>query len=300
MKEALETRVDQTVPTEFLAELMELIVTTNVFEFNKELFLQLIGAAMGNRCIPNYANIFMDKLDKEAINNAAQFGNGTHPLRLWKRFLDDIFAIWCGSVEDLEKFLNLLNTLHPTIKFTFSFTSPFTCDISGPHDCWCHQSKSVNFLDTTVSIKNGKIVTDLYKKPTDRCQYLLPSSCHPSFISKNIPYSLALRLIRICSEPETLELRLLELKEMLLGRDYRPGVIDSAIQRAKLIPRKEALKKVPTKVNDRVIFTLEFNPQLPSVSAIVKSAWRVMTFDPKMKKIFPQPPMLAWKRPKSI
>ena len=87
---------------------------------------------------------------------------------------------------------------------------------------------------------------------------------------------------------------------MLLGRDYRPGVIDSAIQRAKLISRKEALKKVPPKINNRVIFALEYNPQLPSISGILKSAWRVMTLDPKMKKVFPEPPMLAWKRPKSL
>ena len=92
----------------------------------------------------------------------------------------------------------------------------------------------------------------------------------------------------------------MELKEMLLGRDYRPGVIDSAIQRAKLITRKQALEKVPPKENKRVIFALEFNPQLPSISRILQSAWRVMTLDPKMKKIFPEPPMLAWKRPKSL
>ena len=40
------------------------------------------------------------------------------------------------------------------------------------------------FLDTNVSIEDGKFTTDLYRKPTDRCQYLLPSSCHPSHISK--------------------------------------------------------------------------------------------------------------------
>ena len=87
---------------------------------------------------------------------------------------------------------------------------------------------------------------------------------------------------------------------MLIGRNYRPGVINSAIERAKMIPRFKALEKVPTKKNDRVILTLEYSPQLPSVSGIIKSAWRVMTQDPHMKKVFPEPPMLAWKRPKSL
>ena len=155
-------------------------------------------------------------------------------------------------------------------------------------------------MDTTVKIENGQLVTDLYKKPTDRCQYLLPSSCHPSHVSKNIPFSLAYRLVRICSDPNTLEKRLAELKDMLLGREYRPGVVNSAIERAKAIPRTKALEKVPPKITDRVVFALDFNPQLPSVSGIIKSAWRVMSKDPKMKAVFPKPPMVAWRRPKSL
>ena len=41
---------------------------------------------------------------------------------------------------------------------------------------------------------------DLYTKPTDTHQYLLPTSCHPKHFCKNVPYSLALRLRRICSD----------------------------------------------------------------------------------------------------
>ena len=87
---------------------------------------------------------------------------------------------------------------------------------------------------------------------------------------------------------------------MLLGRNYRPGVINSAIERAKLISREKALEKVAPKKNERVIFALEFSPELPSISGIVKSAWRVMVRDPHLKKVFPEPPMLAWRRPKSL
>ena len=83
------------------------------------------------------------------------------PIRLYKPFLDDIFLVWKGSFEDLENFLSQLNYLHPTIKFTAEFTSPFKCDMIGPHDCFCHNSKSIPFLDTQVSIEDGKFVTDL-------------------------------------------------------------------------------------------------------------------------------------------
>ena len=134
---------------------------------------------MGTVCAPPYANIFMSKIDILLQDLAANISNHGDTIKLFKRFLDDIFLVWKGSLEDLQTFLEQINNIHPTIKFTSEFTSPFICDVKGPHDCFCHQTKSISFLDTNVSIEDGKFTTD-------RCQYLLPSSCHPSHISKNI------------------------------------------------------------------------------------------------------------------
>ena len=103
---------------------------------------------------------------------------------------------------------------------------------------------SIPFLDTSASVVNNQIVTDLYRKPTDRCQYLLTSSCHPAHVTENIPFSLAYRIIRICSEPESRDKRLSELKELLMSRSYKSSLVDNAIERARKIPRMEALKKL--------------------------------------------------------
>ena len=137
-------------------------------------------------------------------------------------------------------------------------------------DCGCTPSDSLAFLDTLCKIQGGKIVTDLYRKKTDRNQYLLTSSCHPAHTTQNIPFSLALRIVRICSLPEDREKRFKELKELLLNRDYKSGIIDNAIQKARKISRPEALKKV-VKVQDsqRPVFTVSFDPRLPSISKIV-------------------------------
>ena len=53
-----------------------------------------------------------------------------------------------------------------------------------------------------VSVKVGSIETELYTKPTDKHQYLLVSSCHPQHTKRSISFSLALRLRRICSNPD--------------------------------------------------------------------------------------------------
>ena len=96
-------------------------------------------------------------------------------------------------------------------------------------------------LDTSCSIENGKFVFDLYKKPTDSNQFLLTSSIHPVHCHEHIPFSLAMRMTRICTKSETRDKRHQELKEMLLEREYRSGMIESAIKRAKAIPRKQAI-----------------------------------------------------------
>ena len=99
--------------------------------------------------------------------------------------------------------------------------------------CDCLEMNSLPFLDVLCSIKENKIVTDLYRKETDRNQYLLTSSCHPVECAENIPFSLALRIVRICSEIETREARFLELKQLLQEREYKTRMIKSAIEKAR-------------------------------------------------------------------
>ena len=206
----LEARKDKSIPSDFIVKLMEKVLKLNIFEYDEKLFKQVLGTAMGTPSAVSYSNMFMSRIDRLLIHLALQMNNGEDPLMLLKRFIDDLFLIWTGPLQPLLAFLDEINNLHPTIKFTYAMTCPFTCDIPSDinHDCFCFSSKSIPFLDTLVTLKDWKISTDLFRKETDRCQYLLPSSCHPSHICKNIPYSLCYRLVRICSELDALESRL--------------------------------------------------------------------------------------------
>ena len=110
-------------------------------------------------------------------------------------------------------------------------------------------------------------------------------------MTKNIPYSLALRIVRICTLPEDRDKRLDELKCLLLARNYKPKLIDAAIQRAKDIPRSEALQKIKISVkSQRTVFAITFDPRLPSISGIVQKHWRTMVKDPHLAETFPSPP----------
>ena len=77
--------------TEFIKNLGNLVLKHNYFEFNGQLFLQQQGTTMGTRMAPNYAIIFMHKIETELLQKS--------PLQptFFKIFIDDIFlnlATW--------------------------------------------------------------------------------------------------------------------------------------------------------------------------------------------------------------
>ena len=107
--------------------------------------------------------------------------------------------------------------------------------------------------------------------------------------------------MRICSLPQDREKRFTELKTLLLARSYKPNLVDAAIEKARQIPRVEALKKVEkSKTTQRPVFVIRHDPRLPSISGIINRHRRTMIKDPHLKETFPQPPLVAYKRPKNI
>ena len=217
------------------------------------------------------------------------------------RFLDDLFSIFIGTTKQLHKLWEMMNKIHPSVEFTMLHTTP---ENEGTEDhCQCEQLSSVPYLDTSCSIKEGRIILDLYRKPTDRNKYLLPDSCQPYSNIENIPVSLAIRILRICTEADARERRFSELKEMLLDRNYPEGIINAAIHKARSIPRNIAIRKVVRENNTkrRPIFVISWDPRLPSLSTMTMKHWRSMTSqDPTMQEVFPEPPLVAYKRQKNL
>ena len=256
---------------------------------------------MGSKPAPDYANIFMAEFDQKILELAISKFPQSLKIKFYRRFLDDIFIIFNATTSTVHKFMDAVNQISDSIKFTIEHTTPYNIQCEDCEKCNCETSCSIPFLDTLCSIKNGKIITDLYRKPTDRNMYLLTSSCHPAHVTTNIPFSLALRIIRICSEPESRDQRLSELKQLLLDRGYKAKIVDAAISKAKQIPRNEALKKVvKNKTSDRPVFVATFDRRWPSFSNIVNKHWRALTTNPHMATIFPKPPLIAYKRPQTI
>ena len=91
---------------------MEQILTLSNFKFNGQHYLQIQRTAMGIRMVSSYANIFMGELEKHLLQSTV------NRLCIWWRYIDDMFAVWNNGKEQLQQFLQEINTFHPTIKFT--------------------------------------------------------------------------------------------------------------------------------------------------------------------------------------
>ena len=119
---------------------------------------------------------------------------------------------------------------------------------------------------------------------------------------ENVPYSLALRITRICSEPQSRERRFEELKEMLIDRDYTPKLVEAAIAKARALPREVALREVSRQDStNRPVFVVRDDPRLPKIPKIVNKHWRAMVSqDTYIKEVFEEPPLVAFKRNQNL
>ena len=144
---------------------------------------------------------------------------------MWKRFIDDIFALIKGSEEKCKELVNYLNTLMPgVIKFTYSYSS-----------------EKVVFLDLEISLVDGKLETNLYIKPTNSQIYLDYNSNHPDHTKSSIPYSQALWVIERCSRQEDKELHLENLKNKGKEKNYPEELDEEKFEKARKKNRKDII-----------------------------------------------------------
>ena len=83
-----------------------------------------------------------------------------------------------------------------------------------------------------------------------------------------------------------------------MKRDYNEDRVDSAIHRARNIPREVTLKKkYKYKKGERPVFAIAFDPRLPTIPSIQAKHWRAMVSqDNYLAEVFPEPPLTGFKR----
>ena len=159
--------------------LFKTIVKTTYFSFNRNLYTQVDGLAIGAATSGFAANLFMEHLEARALATFAT------PPTIWLRFVDDTFAKLLKI--DVEAFLHHLNNQHPRIKFTTEE----------------EKDRKLPFLDALVHKKqDGYTKTTIYRKPTHTDQYLNWKSNHHISQKANIIKTFEHRINTIITEEE--------------------------------------------------------------------------------------------------
>ena len=241
-----------------IAQLLEYVLTKNNFDFNAKHYLQVGGTAMGTKVAPSLANLFMADFEEKFVY--------TYHLQpsIWLRYIDDIFLLWNHGQEELDLFLNHLNTCHATIKFTSELSSV-----------------SVNFLDTTVLIDdNSKLYTTLYCKPTDSHNYLAYDSAHPMHTKNSLPYSQLLRVRRICHKLDDYDSNAVTLGHHFIRRGYPSSQVEDDIIRVRRLDRNSILQpatNTDTNPNMDNLFLIDkFTPSDNVLKNVVQKNWSLL------------------------
>ena len=108
------------------------------------------------------------------------------------------------------------------------------------------------------------------------------------------------RFNKICYNRSDLYNNCKGLLNTLTKRGYNKTDTTIQINRAITIPRNELLNKIKTSNTERLPLTVTYNRTLPDLKTIIDKNWHILQIEPKLKEIFAEPPILAFKRNKNL
>ena len=277
--------------------LLLFVLENNYFQFLNQIYLQIMGTAMGTKVAPPYAALFLGLLEETHI-----FEKYPNLITIFLRFLDDIFFIWNHGEEKLHSFFKYLNSIHPTIKFTYEYSR-----------------NEINFLDTTVYFDTitGELKTKLFIKHTDTRTFLHYDSYHPSHTKESIVYSQGLRYRMITTDDGVLHNELKELKSNLLLRGYPSQLITEQLNKVIHISQNELIEgRIPVTKNkanankstckpqkketNLLPFIIPYHKLLLPLKQLIHKHWFIIEENDMLKTMFPNKPFLSFTRHRNI
>lgn len=200
-----------TAPPPYLVrEGIEHISKGTLLKFDNDCYLQMKGTAIGASVSVAVAEIFIHaNIERKRKLEKQPW--------LFYRYIGDIFGVFQGTEAELQDYFKEPNSFHPDLKFTIEY-----------------DKMKLPFLDTLCTV---------YHKPSNTHQYLHFQSSHQSNL-KSLPFSQGLRIKRIVSDPEQLEVALREMVGFFKARGYNDRILQAALSRLNKIPRESLLENI--------------------------------------------------------
>ena len=216
--------IPEDFPRDFFLKALEIVMNRNLFQFDDTYWLQLDGTAMGTPTACLHATISYGVHERNKI-----LPSYSKYLLFYKRFIDDVIGIWDGSDnETWEQFQQAMNSWGK-LKWVIS-----------------ERSKKADFLDLTISIEHGKILTRTFQKSMNLYLYIPPISAHPTSCFKGLIVGNFLRF-RKQNNDENFCTLIANFAKHLLARGHTIKAIKRHFLHAAATTDKSKLQKIPNK-----------------------------------------------------
>ena len=117
---------------------------------------------------------------------------------------------------------------------------------------------------------------------------------------KSIAYSQAFRFNKICYNRSDLHNNCKRFLNTLTKGGYNKTDTTTQINRAITIPKNELLNKIETTNTERLPLTVTYNRTLLDLKTITDKNRHILQIEHKLKEVFAEPPILAFKRKKTL
>ncbi|XP_069102132.1 uncharacterized protein [Argopecten irradians] len=273
-------------PREDITYLLKILLENNEFQFGKQYYKQVIGAAMGAVPSPEICDLRMYEILKCIIERYPY----RNSILLHYRYRDDGFMVFACSHEQIKLFFEIANAEHEYLKFTYNTSET-----------------EMIFLDTKVYKGNrfrasNILDIQMHIKPTETFQYLHRSSAHPGFVFKGLIKGECIRHMRNTSDPKVLETNLNKFKQRLRKRGYSIKEIETSINTSLSTCRQKLLDSNHTDrhMNVPLVMITKYNPDSRKIRRIITKHWHLITQSTECSEIFPKPPMVSYRKNKNL
>lgn len=253
----LTTKLASEQEVHLIADLLQWVMGNNYFQYRKELYKQIKGTAMGSNVAPSFANLFVASLEYKVQKDH----NKLWP-NIYFRYIDDIFFIWEGNLQDLGVFKNILNSMSSSIELNFTVNS-------------C----SVAFLDLKICKRlrwSNSQLLDIqnYIKPMSIGKYTDPSSYQTNSVKYNWISGELIRLTRNSSTIKQFTKSTHKFRIALIRNNYSNKIISEQFKKITYSKRAEYLSSKP-KIETTPVVNI-FTTNIPGRHIMMKHVYKFL------------------------
>ena len=248
--------IDPHLPLDLICEMLEIVMTQNIFRFGNTWWKQKEGTAMGTPCACIYATLFFGYHERTLL-----LQKYSSNLILYKRQIDDIFIIWQQTSPTNHEWTEFVNDLNSCSSLNWE-----TEDLG----------TKTSFLDLTLWIDkdSNKLKYKTFQKPMNLFLYIPSHSAHPPQTFRSMIYSLIKTYKRQNPNPKDFRAICKLLFRRLLARGHQHHVIKEIFKDTlhklqthrqtptrRQLPREITIDHTDPYQSWRVFFHLQYHPR---------------------------------------